>query len=828
MPMATLAVDAGAPLAQASSSSGRRVSFAPPRAAPTRTPRHSATHTEAVGGRELASANGLTRVRWATCNIVGQRDEDCVSLHGANRGDKGALACFGVFDGHGGMDAARYASQRLLARVADESANTGESPSDELLVRAFAITDEEVCAQPGHCSGTTAVCVFVAAPTPGGSAHITCASVGDSAALALVPTGVRPDSLVGPKFRCLSWARTPGAAAHPQQPHQLVHLASSSAHSAENRSERQRIKRTAKAELARMGAALAAEAGGEPPAVAPESVSFAQRGSRLCLYVRWSDGSSPSLQMTRTIGDKDMTRVVTPMPSIKRIGVESGCSVRLVLATDGVWDNLPFARVSAILKKKAPLGAGSDDAPLAVARALALEARRSAEEGDKADMLTIPRGLSRKVDDLACIVVDVDVSPSSRKVEPQWGDELAIGGPSTPDGQLSDSTVELSLGDDEFAVGGGGPSTPDSRLPDESSKTPISILLTTEVTSRPAIEFNMNWGRLKDLAYCASGVSSDVWFATLDGVPVVVKVLKKKYVGGRVEKRLKNEVAILTHLEHPRVVRMLGAGHSPRFFLVLERLDMTLHDALRGKRPTAGESRRAFATPWPELLTLAIDLCETVEWLHHGRPGVILMHRDIKPQNVGFLNGELKLLDFDIAKDIALDTPSESTTGGDMNHTGCCGTLRYMAPENAVAPGRSKTATPIVGSGAAAAGSGDGQTISECLMPTSAKEQPYDETADTHSCAVLIWEAATGRQPFEGYDELMYMQNVVKRNVRPKLPEWWPLEFREVIRSCWDPTPSKRMRLNEAAARFRQMLQAFTDGKAAEPAPPPAQCCAIS
>ena len=127
-----------------------------------------------------------------------------------------------------------------------------------------------------------------------------------------------------------------------------------------------------------------------------------------------------------------------------------------------------------------------------------------------------------------------------------------------------------------------------------------------------------------------------------------------------------------------------------------------------------------------------------------------------------------------------------------------------------------------------AAGSGDGQTISECLMPTSAKEQPYDETADTHSCAVLIWEAATGRQPFEGYDELMYMQNVVKRNVRPKLPEWWPLEFREVIRSCWDPTPSKRMRLNEAAARFRQMLQAFTDGKAAEPAPPPAQCCAIS
>ena len=73
------------------------------------------------------------------------------------------------------------------------------------------------------------------------------------------------------------------------------------------------------------------------------------------------------------------------------------------------------------------------------------------------------------------------------------------------------------------------------------------------------------------------------------------------------------------------------------------------------------------------------------------------------------------------------------------------------------------------------------------------------------------------------------MRNVVERHVRPSLPEWWPANFREVVRSCWDAAPSKRMRLAEAAARFREMLQALDDGTATAPEPPPLQpCCAIA
>ena len=134
-------------------------------------PRPSDTRTESSGGRELTSATGITRVRWAACGVVGKRDEDLMSLHGASSGEAGDLACFGVFDGHGGIEAARYASERLLARVAyadDEAIKKNGGPSDELITSAFASVDDEVWAQPDHCSGTTAVCTFVGAPAADG------------------------------------------------------------------------------------------------------------------------------------------------------------------------------------------------------------------------------------------------------------------------------------------------------------------------------------------------------------------------------------------------------------------------------------------------------------------------------------------------------------------------------------------------------------------------------------------------------------------------------------------------------------------------------------
>ena len=109
------------------------------------------------------------------------------------------------------------------------------------------------------------------------------------------------------------------------------------------------------------------------------------------------------------------------------------------------------------------------------------------------------------------------------------------------------------------------------------------------------------------------------------------------------------------------------------------------------------------------------------------------------------------------------------------------------------------------------------------------RAQPGAESTGSRTCAPARLHAfETLRHLSQGYDEFLYMQNVVKKNIRPSVPEWWPSDFREVVQSCWDPIPFKRMSLAVAATRLRQMRKAHENGTA-EAAPPPAQCsCAVS
>jgi serine/threonine protein kinase len=60
-------------------------------------------------------------------------------------------------------------------------------------------------------------------------------------------------------------------------------------------------------------------------------------------------------------------------------------------------------------------------------------------------------------------------------------------------------------------------------------------------------------------------------------------------------------------------------------------------------------------------------------------PGSMVLHRDLKPDNIGFtLNGVVKLLDFGLAK-IVENASAQSDDTYDMS--GETGSLRYMAPE---------------------------------------------------------------------------------------------------------------------------------------------------
>lgn len=106
----------------------------------------------------------------------------------------------------------------------------------------------------------------------------------------------------------------------------------------------------------------------------------------------------------------------------------------------------------------------------------------------------------------------------------------------------------------------------------------------------------------------------------------------------------RNEMSVMAQLDHPNVVRLIGASLSPPF-LVMELCDRSLHDMIK----------QDF-----NKLDVARQIAQGMTYLHSQ--GVV--HRDLKPQNVLEKDGIMKIADF-----------------GLVRCKNAAGTPAYLAPE---------------------------------------------------------------------------------------------------------------------------------------------------
>jgi predicted Ser/Thr protein kinase len=196
------------------------------------------------------------------------------------------------------------------------------------------------------------------------------------------------------------------------------------------------------------------------------------------------------------------------------------------------------------------------------------------------------------------------------------------------------------------------------------------------------------------------------------GRDVAIKVLRTDLARDHIfQMRFRREAQNSAVLNHPRIAAVYDTGEEQAVsgevlpYIVMEFVNgRTLREVI------AAEGR----LPPQRALEVAADVCAALEFSH--RQGII--HRDVKPGNVMVTpNGQVKVLDFGIARDLSL------ASGVPTNTYAAIGTLRYMAPE---------------------------QLTGEVI----------DQRCDVYAVGCVLWEMLTGRPVFDGPSGIVYYQKM--------------------------------------------------------------------
>ena len=283
---------------------------------------------------------------------------------------------------------------------------------------------------------------------------------------------------------------------------------------------------------------------------------------------------------------------------------------------------------------------------------------------------------------------------------------------------------------------------------------------------------------LKNVSHLTDGMSANIYFATFKSQKVIVKILKEDLRSDIVAcQEFEMEYNLLLRLNHPHIVNILGAGRLPRSFMVLEYLEGdTLQQLLQpNDKVEMGLAQKLLhkrTFTHLELLRILRDLVSALAYLHSGiHPGLSVVHRDLKPDNIGFLqDGTIKIFDFGLCACIR----RRSTANEAYDMTGNTGSLRYMAPEVAL-------------------------------------NNPYNELVDVYSFSIVAWQMAKDKVPFRNFDKSKLMNEVVLKGQRPKMDEKWSVAFKMLLSSCWDNDFMSRPPFMSVHMQLEKMLEREED-----------------
>lgn len=288
-------------------------------------------------------------------------------------------------------------------------------------------------------------------------------------------------------------------------------------------------------------------------------------------------------------------------------------------------------------------------------------------------------------------------------------------------------------------------------------------------------KLDLQWKALRNVEYLTDGGNSWIHTAILDGKPVVIKTLKPECQDLALAiNEIESELAVHSRLHDPNICALLGAGTTTKGvrFIVMERLDGGTLTQMLGYDTRIRDRRKRFwrkkQMSYLDVLQCARSIASAMEYCQvKAIPGSMVLHRDLKPDNIGFtLNGQVKVIDFGLAK--IVDNASAMSDEVYIM-SGETGSLRYMAPE-----------------------------VADSL--------PYNHKADVYSFGIILWEMNSCKKPFDGLNRDAFYERIVHGGERPPLNKKWPEELKTLMNECWNPNFNARPTFSEIVARLDSMI----------------------
>src|SRR5438034_100208 len=241
-------------------------------------------------------------------------------------------------------------------------------------------------------------------------------------------------------------------------------------------------------------------------------------------------------------------------------------------------------------------------------------------------------------------------------------------------------------------------------------------------------------------------------------------------------RRFTQEAKAAAALNHPNIATIHEIGESDGVnFIAMEFIDgATLREKIHQEQT---------------------DLRKLLRYLQHVAEGLAkahaagIVHRDLKPDNIMITrDGHAKILDFGLAK--LVESPTSSERSADSVATALMqqhstpgtilGTVGYMSPEQA-----------------------------------QGKTKEIDQRSDIFSFGCILFEAATGKKPFEGESVIKSLHMVIYEPA-PPLADFnpsAPSELQRIVRRCLAKDPDERYQsIKEVAIELKQLRHELEKG----------------